>query len=130
MSSFLSSTVAEVRRSQAPSAIFTLSWIPGVRVSAFSILSLDLTLSIQMAQFDAVLTRARRPADLRRSLALAVVETGATPPVDIFPWLKSLPNFMSPWKQKALRVRQMELDVSPCLFAPSRRRLALVSSGG
>ncbi|KAK4054438.1 hypothetical protein OIV83_000932 [Microbotryomycetes sp. JL201] len=39
------------------------------------------------------------------------VETGATPPVDIFPILKKLPDFMSPWRKKALRVRQMELDL-------------------
>ncbi|KAK4051743.1 hypothetical protein OIO90_004567 [Microbotryomycetes sp. JL221] len=40
-----------------------------------------------------------------------IVETGATPPVDIFPFFKKLPDFVSPWRKKALRVRQMELDL-------------------
>lgn len=45
-----------------------------------------------------------------------VVETGATPPVDFFPFLKKLPDFLSPWRKKALKVRQMELDVSTVLL--------------
>mgnify|MGYP001590330404 FL=1 len=40
-----------------------------------------------------------------------VVETGATPPLDFFPWLKRLPNFLSPWRKKAQHVRELELKV-------------------
>lgn len=50
----------------------------------------------------------RNAADM---LPFIVVETGATPPMDIFPWIKKLPNFLSPWRKKAQKVRQMELDV-------------------
>lgn len=46
-----------------------------------------------------------------------VVETGATPPVDIFPWIKRLPDALSGWRKKALHVRHLELAVRssfPC----------------
>lgn len=35
----------------------------------------------------------------------AILETGATPPVDIFPILKFLPTFMAPWRKWALKIR-------------------------
>lgn len=35
----------------------------------------------------------------------AILETGAAPPVDVFPILKFLPDFVSPWRQWALRIR-------------------------
>ncbi|KAG2419536.1 hypothetical protein HFD88_004332 [Aspergillus terreus] len=35
----------------------------------------------------------------------AILETGATPPVDIFPFLKRLPDFMSPWRRWARQIR-------------------------
>lgn len=49
-----------------------------------------------------------------------IVETGATPPVDFFPFLKKLPNFLSPWREKALKVRAMELALYGGLAAKSR----------
>jgi cytochrome P450 len=35
----------------------------------------------------------------------AINELGATPPVDIFPFLKSLPDFVSPWRRWAKNIR-------------------------
>lgn len=35
----------------------------------------------------------------------AILETGAAPPVDVFPFLKLLPNFLSPWRKRALSIR-------------------------
>ena len=35
-------------------------------------------------------------------------------PVDFFPFFKSLPDFVSPWRTKALHVRKLELDVRLC----------------
>ena len=35
----------------------------------------------------------------------AILEIGATPPVDVFPILKSLPDFLSPWRKWALAIR-------------------------
>ncbi|RAO70690.1 uncharacterized protein BHQ10_006702 [Talaromyces amestolkiae] len=36
----------------------------------------------------------------------AILDTGATPPVDIFPLLRRLPDFMSPWRRWARRIRK------------------------
>jgi hypothetical protein len=36
----------------------------------------------------------------------AINELGATPPVNIFPFLKSLPDFMSPWRVWARNIRK------------------------
>ena len=36
----------------------------------------------------------------------ALLEPGATPPVDAFPFLKSLPEFMAGWKTKAKAIRE------------------------
>ncbi|KAJ5394681.1 hypothetical protein N7509_006468 [Penicillium cosmopolitanum] len=35
----------------------------------------------------------------------AILDTAATPPVDVFSILKSLPNFLSPWRRWAYRIR-------------------------
>ncbi|CAG7990701.1 unnamed protein product [Penicillium salamii] len=35
----------------------------------------------------------------------AILETGATPSIDVFPFLKHLPDFMSPWRRWARLVR-------------------------
>lgn len=35
----------------------------------------------------------------------AILEAGATPPVDIFPFLKFLPAFLAPWRKWALSIR-------------------------
>lgn len=35
----------------------------------------------------------------------AILETGATPPVDVFTWLKYLPDFLASWRKWALRIR-------------------------
>ncbi|GAM35220.1 hypothetical protein TCE0_017r03386 [Talaromyces pinophilus] len=34
-----------------------------------------------------------------------ILETGATPPIDVFPFLKYMPDFMSPWRKWALEIR-------------------------
>lgn len=36
----------------------------------------------------------------------AILETGATPPVDIFPVFKALPTFLAPWRKWALSIRK------------------------
>ena len=36
----------------------------------------------------------------------AILEQGATPPVEVFPFLKALPEFMAPWKTWARRIRE------------------------
>lgn len=56
--------------------------------------------------------------------SLSVVETGATPPVDFFPFLKHLPNFLSPWRKKALHVRELELKLYGGLANQVRERRA------
>jgi cytochrome P450 len=41
----------------------------------------------------------------------AILETGATPPVDIFPFLKYLPTFLAPWRRWALKIRQEQREL-------------------
>ena len=41
----------------------------------------------------------------------AILETGATPPVDVFPLLKYLPTALAPWRQWALKIRQEQREL-------------------
>ncbi|EON69256.1 hypothetical protein W97_08416 [Coniosporium apollinis CBS 100218] len=49
----------------------------------------------------------------------AILETGATPPVDIFPFLKQIPTFMAPWRKWALSIRseqrQLYFELLKCV---------------
>ena len=38
----------------------------------------------------------------------AILEQGATPPVDAFPFLQLLPEFMCSWKTKAKEIRELQ----------------------
>jgi len=52
-----------------------------------------------------------------------ITEVGATPPVDIFPFLKSLPDFMSPWRQWARAIRAEHRRFWFSLVAESKEHL-------
>ncbi|KAH0044244.1 putative cytochrome P450, partial [Aureobasidium melanogenum] len=41
----------------------------------------------------------------------AILETGATPPVDIFPVFKRLPSFFAPWRKWALSIRSLQRSI-------------------
>ena len=41
----------------------------------------------------------------------AILETGATPPVDVFPILKKLPTFLAPWRKWALSIRSQQREL-------------------
>lgn len=53
----------------------------------------------------------------------AILETGATPPVDIFPVFKSLPAFLAPWKKWALSIRAEQRQLYFELFQNVKDRL-------
>jgi hypothetical protein len=50
----------------------------------------------------------------------AINELGATPPVDIFPFLKSLPDFLSPWRRWAKTIRTEYRELLFKLVADSK----------
>jgi cytochrome P450 len=50
----------------------------------------------------------------------AINELGATPPVDIFPFLKSLPDFLSPWRRWAINIRTEYRELLFKLVADSK----------
>jgi cytochrome P450 len=41
----------------------------------------------------------------------AILETGATPPVDVVPFLKRLPDFVSPWRRWARQIRKEQREL-------------------
>ncbi|KAI1496915.1 cytochrome P450 [Biscogniauxia marginata] len=53
----------------------------------------------------------------------AIIEQGATPPVDTFPVLKLLPNFMAPWKTRAKAVRKEQKSLYLSLLRKTRERM-------
>ena len=53
----------------------------------------------------------------------AILEQGATPPVDAFPFLKMLPEFMAPWKTRAKAVREEQKTLYLALLRETRERL-------
>ncbi|KAJ5813588.1 uncharacterized protein N7503_000338 [Penicillium pulvis] len=53
----------------------------------------------------------------------AILETGATPPVDAFPFLKATPEFLSPWKKEANGIRQEQSSLYFKLLDETRDRI-------
>ncbi|KAI0470408.1 cytochrome P450 [Xylariaceae sp. FL0804] len=53
----------------------------------------------------------------------AILEQGATPPVDTFPVLKLLPDFLAPWKAAARAVRHEQKSLYLSLLQQTRERL-------
>ena len=53
----------------------------------------------------------------------AILEQGATPPVDAFPFLKMLPEFMAPWKTWAKAVRKEQKSLYLSLIRETRERM-------
>lgn len=53
----------------------------------------------------------------------AILEQGATPPVDAFPFLKMVPEFMAPWKTRAKAVREEQKSLYLKLLRETRERL-------
>ena len=54
----------------------------------------------------------------------AILEQGATPPVDAFPFLKALPEFMCGWKTRAKSIRQEQRSLYFSLLKETRDRMA------
>ncbi|KAJ0338880.1 hypothetical protein COL922a_005075 [Colletotrichum nupharicola] len=53
----------------------------------------------------------------------AVLEQGATPPVDAFPFLKMVPAALAGWKRRAARVRREQMELYLSLVAGTRERI-------
>ncbi|KAK7966406.1 uncharacterized protein PG986_000683 [Apiospora aurea] len=53
----------------------------------------------------------------------AIIEPGATPPVDDFPVLKLLPECLAPWKARARAVRQEQKTLYLRLLSEARERI-------
>ena len=53
----------------------------------------------------------------------AILEQGATPPVDAFPVLKMLPEFMAPWIRWAKAVREEQKSLYLALLRGTRERM-------
>jgi hypothetical protein len=53
----------------------------------------------------------------------AILEQGSTPPVDTFPFLKLLPEFMAPWKRWARTVREEQKCLYLSLLRKTRERM-------
>jgi len=54
----------------------------------------------------------------------SIMETGNTPPVDIFPFLKYLPDFMSDWRKRAKRLSNLMFTSYHALVQEVRNRRA------
>ena len=54
---------------------------------------------------------------------LALMEPGATPPVDMLPFLQYLPDFMSPWKRTAKAIRRDEKKLYQDLIDETRSKM-------
>lgn len=59
----------------------------------------------------------------------AVLEQGASPPVDAFPFLKMLPEFLAPWKRRARAVRKEQKSLYLRLLQETRARLEAGKGG-
>ncbi|GAB0138040.1 hypothetical protein EsDP_00006287 [Epichloe bromicola] len=59
----------------------------------------------------------------------AILEQGASPPVDAFPFLKSLPEFLAPWKTRAKAVRKEQKTLYLKLLWETRKRLEAGKGG-
>jgi hypothetical protein len=72
------------------------------------------------ARFDAPNVKALYHAQDQFS---AILEQGATPPVETFPFLKLLPEFMAPWKRWARTVREEQKGLYLSLLSETRERM-------
>ena len=54
----------------------------------------------------------------------AILETGVTPPVDFFPWLRLLPTALAPWRKWALEIREEQRKLYFELPQGAKDRLA------
>ncbi|CEL01369.1 hypothetical protein ASPCAL00953 [Aspergillus calidoustus] len=54
----------------------------------------------------------------------AILETGATPPVDVVPFLKRLPDFVSPWRRWARQIRKEQRELYFELLQDAKDRRA------
>lgn len=52
-----------------------------------------------------------------------ILEPGATPPVDAFPFLKYLPEFMAPWKARARAIRLEQRTLYNRLLTETKAKL-------
>ncbi|KAK9419088.1 putative Cytochrome P450 [Seiridium unicorne] len=59
----------------------------------------------------------------------ALLEQGATPPVDEYPFLKMLPDFLAPWKRWANAVREEQSSLYLRLLRETRKRLEAGKGG-
>ncbi|KAJ5115783.1 hypothetical protein N7456_000131 [Penicillium angulare] len=53
----------------------------------------------------------------------AILEAGATPPVDAFPFLKLLPEFVSPWKKEAKEIQLEQKSLYYSLLNETKDRI-------
>jgi hypothetical protein len=53
----------------------------------------------------------------------AILEQGATPPVDAFPFLQFLPEFMCSWKTRAKEIRQLQRSLYFDLLNETKARI-------
>ncbi|KAJ5706838.1 hypothetical protein N7488_006639 [Penicillium malachiteum] len=53
-----------------------------------------------------------------------ILEPGSTPPIDAFPFLRSLPEFMSPWKKEAKEIRLEQSVLYYGLLNETKARLS------
>lgn len=60
----------------------------------------------------------------------AILEPGAAPPVDAFPFLKMMPEFLSPWKREAREIRQEQRELYFELMQETQERIAAKKTTG
>lgn len=53
----------------------------------------------------------------------AILEPGAAPPVDAFPFLKVIPEFFAPWKKEAREIRQEQRALYFELMRETKERI-------
>jgi hypothetical protein len=53
----------------------------------------------------------------------AILEPGATPPVDAFSFLKNLPEFLSPWKKEAKEIQKEQSSLYCGLLGETKDRI-------
>jgi cytochrome P450 len=53
----------------------------------------------------------------------AIIEPGATPPVDSFGFLKYIPEFLSPWKKEARGIRKEQSSLYHTLLSETKDRI-------
>lgn len=58
-----------------------------------------------------------------------MIEPGATPPVDAFPILKYLPDFLAAWKTKAKSIRHEQRELYFALLEDTKKKMANGEAG-